>query len=100
MFSCVGIFQQLYTSHFSSNLNKQETRGSCCLPEKQCQLINTFGQSFNYTITLIKREKNHYLLFEIQIVLYVKFQCIFVILLLFPPLEKGEVLHLNNREST
>ena len=54
MFSCVGIFQQLYTSHSFSLLNKQ---GSCCSPEKQCQSINTFGQSFNYTITLIKREK-------------------------------------------
>ena len=57
LFSCVGIFQQLYTSHFFSLLNKQETRRSCCLHEKQCQSINTFGQSFNYTITLIKREK-------------------------------------------
>ena len=35
-------------------------------PEKQFQSINTFEQSYDYTIMLIKRED--YLLFEIDLV--------------------------------
>ena len=37
--------------------NKQEAHGPHHSPEKQFQSINTFMQSYDYTITLIKREK-------------------------------------------
>ena len=46
----------------NSLLKKQKAHGPYRSPEKQFQSINTFAQSYD-TITLIKREKNHCLLY-------------------------------------
>ena len=64
------------------NRTKQEVHGPHCSPEKQFTLlsVNTFAQSFDYTITLIKREKNLYLFLRI---LKWSFLCIINIFSLF-----------------
>ena len=49
---------------------KREAHGQNPSPEKQFQWINIFVQSYVYTITF--RERNHFLLFEIWLVLFKK----------------------------
>ena len=56
---------------------KQDAHGQYCSPEKQSQSINTFVQSYDYTIMLIKRERpiNYILFLRIKCFLFVNPLC-------------------------